>query len=148
MTQDDLINQLETLKKALEKRPNNRAITSIISRHIHTINECIEYGYSRKDIYDFIFSDNDKNIIKLNYFNNNIIYRARKKFNHNLTTKDKTINNQLPIQNLSGNIIKDNKTMNAFEKLRSRQSKNSSINHNSGSTDEDLESSLARITNS
>ncbi|WP_249962169.1 hypothetical protein [Histophilus somni] len=91
MTQDDLINQLEALKKDLTNRPNDKAITGIVSRHIHTINECMEYGYSRKDIYDYIFDDHGKEIIKLDYFNNNILYRARKK-NKKLVIQQSTNN--------------------------------------------------------
>lgn len=137
MTQDDLINQLEALKKDLTNRPNDRAITGIVSRHIHTINECMEYGYSRKDIYYYIFDDHDKEIIKLDYFNNNILYRARKKFNSNPTEK-RGVNNEQP---------KAKESTNAFERLQDRQNQKNSVIHNSGSTKEDLEETLARITN-
>lgn len=151
MTQDDLINQLEALKKALTNRPNDRAITGIVSRHIHTINECMEYGYSRKDIYDYIFDENGKKIIKLDYFNNNILYRARKKFNSNPIEK-RSVNNEPAKQNTLNTIVnneqpKAGEPMNAFERLQARQNQNNSVIHNSGSTKEDLEQTLARITN-
>lgn len=151
MTQDDLINQLEALKKDLTNRPNDRAITGIVSRHIQTINECMEYGYSRKDIYDYIFNDNDKNIIKLDYFNNNILYRARKKFNSN-STENRSVNNEPAKQNTLNTIVnneqpKAKESTNAFERLQARQNQKNSVIHNSGSTKEDLEETLARITN-
>lgn len=149
MTQDDLINQLEALKKDLTNRPNDRAITGIVSRHIHTINECMEYGYSRKDIYDYIFDDHSKEIIKLDYFNNNILYRARKKFNSNPTEK-RSINNEPAKQNTLNTIVTNEQakeSMNAFERLQARQYQNNSVIHNNGSTQEDLEKRLARITN-
>ena len=69
MTPNDQNSYLSDLKNDLAQRPNDRAITSIVARYIHLINECMDYGYSRKDIYDFIFCDKDKEIISLKYFN-------------------------------------------------------------------------------
>lgn len=86
MTYNDLISRLNSLKDELNSRPNNRAITTIISRYTQLIDECLSFGFSRKDIYEIIFSDDDKNRIKLSYFTNNLLYRARlkaKKYNNN-----------------------------------------------------------------
>lgn len=111
----------------------------------------MEYGYSRKDIYDYIFDDNGKKIIKLDYFNNNILYRARKKFNSN-PTENRSVNNEPAKQNRLNTIVnneqpKAKEPINAFERLQARQNQNNSVVHNSGSTKEDLEQTLARITN-
>lgn len=151
MTQNDQHSPLEPLRQELAQRPNDRAITSIVARYIQLINECMDYGYSRKDIYDFIFCDKDKEIISLKYFNDNVLYRARKKFNLKLVNRsvinepakpkeiNTIVNNEQPKA--------ENRPMNAFEKLQARQSKNNSVMHNSGSTSEDLENTLARIIN-
>ena len=151
MTQNDQHSPLEPLRQELAQRPNDRAITSIVARYIQLINECMDYGYSRKDIYDFIFCDKDKEIISLKYFNDNVLYRARKKFNSKATNRsvinepakpkeiNTIVNNEQPKA--------ENRPMNAFEKLQARQSKNNSVIHNSGSTSEDLENTLARIIN-
>ena len=153
MTQNDHSSPLEPLRKELTQRPNDRAITSIVARYIHLIKECMDYGYSRKDIYDFIFCDKDKEIISLKYFNDNVLYRARKKFNLKLTLTNRSVINE-PAKPKEINTIVNNeqpkaedRPMNAFEKLQARQSKNNSVIHNSGSTSEDLENTLARITN-
>lgn len=152
MTQNDQHSPLEPLRQELAQRPNDRAITSIVARYIQLINECMDYGYSRKDIYDFIFCDKDKEIISLKYFNDNVLYRARKKFNLkpvinrsviNEPAKPKVINTIVNNEQPKA----ENRPMNAFEKLQARQSKNNSVMHNSGSTSEDLENSLARIIN-
>lgn len=152
MTQNDQHSPLEPLRQELAQRPNDRAITSIVARYIQLINECMDYGYSRKDIYDFIFCDKDKEIISLKYFNDNVLYRARKKFNLkpvinrsviNEPAKPKVINTIVNNEQPKA----ENRPMNAFEKLQARQSKNNSVMHNSGSTSEDLKNSLARIIN-
>lgn len=150
MTPDDQNPFLGELQKALAKRPNNRAITSIVARYIHLINECMDYGYSRKEIYEIIFSEKDKEIISLKYFNDNVLYRARKKFNSKLNKINRSVNNeekQHEINTIVKNDDSNASTMNAFEKLKARQSKSSSVIHNSGSTKEDLENTLARIMN-
>ena len=152
MTQNDQHSPLEPLRQELAQRPNDRAITSIVARYIQLINECMDYGYSRKDIYDFIFCDKDKEIISLKYFNDNVLYRARKKFNLKPVINRSVINEpakQKEINTIVNNEQPkaENRPMNAFEKLQARQSKNNSVMHNSGSTSEDLENSLARIIN-
>lgn len=149
MTPNDQNSFLSDLKKNLAQRPNDRAITSIIARYIHLINECMDYGYSRKDIYDFIFCDKDKEIISLKYFNDSVLYRARKKFNSKSAITNRSVNNEPARPKEINTIVKNNdseaNSMNAFERLAARQSKSSSVIHNSGSTSEDLEKTLARI---
>lgn len=149
MTPNDQNSFLSDLKKDLTRRPNNRAITSIIARYIHLINECMDYGYSRKDIYELIFSEEDKEIISLKYFNDSILYRARKKFNSKSAITNRSVNNEPARPKEINTIVKNNdseaNSMNAFERLAARQSKSSSVIHNSGSTSEDLENTLARI---
>lgn len=151
MTQNDQHSPLEPLRQELAQRPNDRAITSIVARYIQLINECMDYGYSRKDIYDFIFCDKDKEIISLKYFNDNVLYRARKKFN--LKPVNRSVINEPAKPKEINTIVNneqpkaENRPMNAFEKLQARQSKNNSVMHNSGSTSEDLENTLARIIN-
>ncbi|EGT80742.1 TPA: hypothetical protein ACPJ92_001756 [Haemophilus influenzae] len=152
MTQNDQHSPLEPLRQELAQRPNDRAITSIVARYIQLINECMDYGYSRKDIYDFIFCDKDKEIISLKYFNDNVLYRARKKFNLKPVINRSVINEPAKPKEINTIVNNEqpkaeNRPMNAFEKLQARQSKNNSVMHNSGSTSEDLENSLARIIN-
>lgn len=152
MTQNDQHSPLEPLRQELAQRPNNRAITSIVARYIQLINECMDYGYSRKDIYDFIFCDKDKEIISLKYFNDNVLYRARKKFNLKPVINRSVINEPAKPKEINTIVNNEqpkaeNRPMNAFEKLQARQSKNNSVMHNSGSTSEDLENTLARIIN-
>lgn len=152
MTQNDQHSPLEPLRQGLAQRPNDRAITSIVARYIQLINECMDYGYSRKDIYDFIFCDKDKEIISLKYFNDNVLYRARKKFNLKPIINRSVINEPAKPKEINTIVNNEqpkaeNRPMNAFEKLQARQSKNNSVMHNSGSTSEDLENSLARIIN-
>lgn len=152
MTQNDQHSPLEPLRQELAQRPNDRAITSIVARYIQLINECMDYGYSRKDIYDFIFCDKDKEIISLKYFNDNVLYRARKKFNLKPVINRSVINEPAKPKEINTIVNNEqpkaeNRAMNAFEKLQARQSKNNSVMHNSGSTSEDLENSLARIIN-
>ncbi|KGQ40887.1 hypothetical protein JP28_12555 [Gallibacterium anatis] len=149
MTQSNLINQLQALKKDIEIRPNNRAITKIVSRHIHSIELCMNYGYSRKDIYNYIFDDDGKSAVNLDYFNRVIIYRARKKAksnkidNRSVQNEKSEVKSSIKIEKPEAN----NKPMNAFERLKERQknSQNSSVNHNSGSSMEDVEKSFARF---
>ena len=152
MTQNDQHSPLEPLRQELAQRPNDRAITSIVARYIQLINECMDYGYSRKDIYDFIFCDKDKEIISLKYFNDNVLYRARKKFNLKPVINRSVINEPAKPKEINTIVNNEqpkaeNRPMNAFEKLQARQSKNTSVMHNSGSTSEDLENTLARIIN-
>jgi hypothetical protein len=152
MTQNDQHSPLEPLRQELAQRPNDRAITSIVARYIQLINECMDYGYSRKDIYDFIFCDKDKEIISLKYFNDNVLYRARKKFNLKPVINRSVINEPAKPKEINTIVNNEqpkaeNRPMNAFEKLQARQSKNNSVMHNSGSTSEDLENTLARIIN-
>ena len=152
MTQNDQHSPLEPLRQELAQRPNDRAITSIVARYIQLINECMDYGYSRKDIYDFIFCDKDKEIISLKYFNDNVLYRARKKFNLKPVINRSVINEPAKPKEINTIVNNEqpkaeNRPMNAFEKLQARQSKNNSVMHNSGSTSEDLENRLARIIN-
>lgn len=152
MTQNDQHSPLEPLRQELAQRPNDRAITSIVARYIQLINECMDYGYSRKDIYDFIFCDKDKEIISLKYFNDNVLYRARKKFNLKPVINRSVINEPAKPKEINTIVNNEqpkaeNRPMNAFEKLQARQSKNNSVMHNSGSTSENLENSLARIIN-
>ena len=107
----------------------------------------MDYGYSRKDIYDFIFCDKDKEIISLKYFNDNVLYRARKKFNLKLTSTNRSVINE-PAKPKEINTIVNNKQPKAENRqMKARQSKNNSVIHNSGSTSKDLEDTLARITN-
>lgn len=110
----------------------------------------MDYGYSRKDIYELIFSKEDKEIISLKYFNDSVLYRARKKFNSKSVITNRSVNNEPARPKEINTIVKNNgseaNTMNAFERLTTRQSKSSSVIHNSGSTLEDLENTLARIT--
>lgn len=87
MNKIELKNSLDLLKNDITTRPNDRSITTIISRYIKIINECIEYGFSRKDIYEIIFSDSDKEKIKFSYFANVILYRARLKYKKNNNTQ-------------------------------------------------------------
>ncbi|TYB29173.1 hypothetical protein FXB78_05765 [Aggregatibacter actinomycetemcomitans] len=152
MTQNDQHSPLEPLRQELAQRPNDRAITSIVARYIQLINECMDYGYSRKDIYDFIFCDKDKEIISLKYFNDNVLYRARKKFNLKPVINRSVINEPAKPKEINTIVNNEqpkaeNRPMNAFEKLQARQSKNNSVMHNSGSTSEDLENTFARIIN-
>ena len=153
MTPNDQNSYLSDLKKDLAQRPNDRAITSIVARYIHLIKECMDYGYSRKDIYELIFSKEDKEIISLKYFNDSVLYRARKKFNSKLALTNRSVNNEPAKPKEINTIVNneqpkaENRPMNAFEKLQARQSKNNSVMHNSGSTSEDLENTLARIIN-
>ena len=152
MTQNDQHSPLEPLRQELAQRPNDRAITSIVARYIQLINECMDYGYSRKDIYDFIFCDKDKEIISLKYFNDNVLYRARKKFNLKPVINRSVINEPAKPKEINTIVNNEqpkaeNRPMNAFEKLQARQSKNNSVMHNSGSTSEDLENTLERIIN-
>lgn len=150
MTPNDQNSYLSDLKNDLAQRPNDRAITSIVARYIPLIKECMDYGYSRKDIYELIFSKEDKEIISLKYFNDSVLYRARKKFNSKLAITNRSVNNEPARPKEINTIVKNNgseaNTMNAFERLTARQSKSSSVIHNSGSTLEDLENTLARIT--
>lgn len=144
MTQNELSIRLNALKQDLKNRPNDRAITMIISRHIQLINDCLQYGYSRIDIYNLIFDDNK---IKLNYFYN-ILYRARKRFKTNQQTIDRSTNKESTKKHILNNTqtkSENKSSMNAFERLQSRKNQNNSVIHNSGSTLEDLEDTLARI---
>lgn len=144
MTQNELSIRLNALKQDLKNRPNDRAVTMIISRHIQLINDCLQYGYSRIDIYNLIFDDNK---IKLNYFYN-ILYRARKRFKTNQQTIDRSTNKESTKKHILNNTqtkSENKSSMNAFERLQSRKNQNNSVIHNSGSTLEDLEDTLARI---
>lgn len=152
MNQYPQTSMLEPLKNELENRPNNRAITSIISRHIHLINECINYGYSRQNIYDFIFSENDRKNITLKHFNDNILYRARKKQNKTSkessieTKKNSTIEQGETLHQEEKNVDQQKESsLNAFERLQQQTKNNSSVNHNSGSSMEDVAKSFAKF---
>lgn len=87
MNKDSLIKSLELLKNDIETRPNDRAITTILSKHFESIRKCIEYGFLRKDIYEIIFSDSDKEIIKFPYFTKIMLYRAKLKYKKNNNTQ-------------------------------------------------------------
>lgn len=107
----------------------------------------------QEKIFMIIFFDNHgKEIIKLDYFNNNILYRARK-FNSNPTEK-RSVNNEPAKQNTLNTIVNNEQPKAKegwdecfLERLQARQNQNNSVIHNSGSTQEDLEKTLARITN-
>lgn len=86
MSQKELISRLDILKNDIAGRTNNRAITSIIARYTDLIQECVNYGLTRNEIYNLIFNDSDKDSIKFSYFTNVILYRARLKSKKNKTT--------------------------------------------------------------
>ncbi len=141
MTQNDQNSFLGDLKKDLAQRPNDRAITSIVARYIHTINECMDYGYSRKDIYELIFSEKDKEIISLKYFNDSVLYRARKKFNSkSAITTNRSVNNQ----NSEQKHIEQNNlnSVNAFSSLAKKEQKPI---HNSSSDQESANERLKQL---
>lgn len=146
MNREELEDFLGTLKSDLIKRPDKIQYHFII--HIDNINACINKHYSYKDIYNFLFFDDKIEKIRPKYMAD-IIYRARKKAksnkidNRSVQNEKSEVKSSIKIEKPEAN----NKPMNAFERLKERQknSQNSSVNHNSGSSMEDVEKSFARF---
>lgn len=146
MNSEELEDFLGTLKSDLIKRPDKIQYHFII--HIDNINACINKHYSYKDIYNFLFFDDKIEKIRPKYMAD-IIYRARKKAksnkidNRSVQNEKSEVKSSIKIEKSEAN----NKPMNAFERLKERQknSQNSSVNHNSGSSMEDVEKSFARF---
>lgn len=122
MKKDNLINSLELLKRDIAARPNDRSITTIISKHFETIRECIEYGFLRKDIYEIIFSDSDKEKIKFSHFTKVMLYRAKLKYKKNNNTQTIQAQNN-DIINKGKEFQKQNKQQDPFAKFLSKSDK-------------------------
>lgn len=122
MNKDHLIKSLELLKNDIETRPNDRAITTILSKHFESIRKCIEYGFLRKDIYEIIFSDSDKEIIKFPYFTKIMLYRAKLKYKKNNNTQTIQVQNN-DVINKGKEFQKQNKQQDPFAKFLSQSDK-------------------------
>ena len=78
MKNKSLITMLTPLK--IELQNNSIKLQPCFNRHIKNIDEALEYGYPRIEIFKFIFEENHK--ISFKYFEN-ILFRARKKQREN-----------------------------------------------------------------